>query len=242
MVFFSKNLFLRLSRSGVISCRVTMGQRHQLFVIARINGKYRSLAAVHNQWLYGHTALRRCLSTLGIFQDSDNRVPIEAELTMASTKDEAFWTRPEGNERWPIDVKFPFIMTCLILGASFGAEEGYHRAVHAEPFHMAYDEGDNNNGITIFDISEPSSVRYCFVDFLGMESPREVQLMAPLTARIYLEAYYDLEDSDTKYLEGLVEDLAPYYLIVRTIHELTSVYDLRSIQLILSSFIILSTE
>ena len=27
-------------------------------------------------------------------------------------------------------------------------------------------------GITIFDISEPSNVRYCFVDFMGMESDR----------------------------------------------------------------------
>lgn len=49
-------------------------------------------------------------------------------------------------------------------------------------------------GITIFDISEPSHVRYCFVDFHGMESERPVQLMTPLSARVYLEAYYDLSD------------------------------------------------
>lgn len=47
-------------------------------------------------------------------------------------------------------------------------------------------------GITIFDITDLSHVRYCFVDFHGMESERAVQLMTPLTARTYLEAYCDL--------------------------------------------------
>ena len=47
-------------------------------------------------------------------------------------------------------------------------------------------------GITIFDITQPSNVRYCFVDFMGMESNTPVQLMTPLTARAYLESYYDL--------------------------------------------------
>lgn len=40
-------------------------------------------------------------------------------------------------------------------------------------------------GVTIFDITEPINVRYCFVDFYGMQSKRPVQLMTPLTARIY---------------------------------------------------------
>ena len=47
-----------------------MGQRHQLFVIAKVKGRYRTLCAIHHQWLYGHTALRRCLGTLKKFQVS----------------------------------------------------------------------------------------------------------------------------------------------------------------------------
>jgi len=46
-----------------------MGQRHQLFVIAKVKDRYRTLCAVHHQWLYGRTALRRCLGTLETFQD-----------------------------------------------------------------------------------------------------------------------------------------------------------------------------
>lgn len=51
-------------------------------------------------------------------------------------------------------------------------------------------------GITIFDITDPSDVRYCFVDFYGMESERAVDLMTPLSARTYLEAYYEIDATD----------------------------------------------
>lgn len=117
-----------------------MGQRHQLFVIAKINGRYRTLSAIHHQWLYGQTALKRCLGTLKIFQDPANRVPLQQELIAAQRHDEAFWTQ----ENWHIP--FPFITTCLIAGASFEPQEGYYHAVLVEPFSMAYNEGDNNNG------------------------------------------------------------------------------------------------
>ncbi|KAI4129529.1 MAG: hypothetical protein LQ341_006559 [Variospora aurantia] len=173
-----------------------MGQRHQLFVIARINGRYRQLCAIHHQWLYGHTALRRCRDTLNIFENATNRMPLQQELTIAAKQDDDFWDaadsyRTEKNSHIP----FPFIMTCLIVGASFNLD-GYFHGVLVEPFYMAYDQGDNNNGITIFDITNLDNVRYCFVDFYGMESKREVDLMTPLSARTYLEAEYELDKVD----------------------------------------------
>ncbi|MCJ1279834.1 hypothetical protein MMC21_007658 [Puttea exsequens] len=147
-----------------------MGQRHQLFVIAKIDGRYRTLCAIHHQWLYGHTALRRCLDTLNIFGDGINRMPIQQELKAASKKEDDFWTatREEYHTK-NSHVPFPFIATC----------------------------GDNN-GITIFDIADLTKVRYCFVDFMGMESERQVQLMTPLSARTYLEAYYDLDEAEDR--------------------------------------------
>ncbi|KAI4170188.1 MAG: hypothetical protein LQ348_007159 [Seirophora lacunosa] len=176
-----------------------MGQRHQLFVIAKINGHYRQLCAIHHQWLYGHTALRRCLDTLKIFENATNRMPLQQELTAAAKQDNDFWepAGPRDSYHNPKNshIPFPFIMTCLIVGASFNLD-GYYHGVLVEPFYMAYDEGDNNNGITIFDITDLANVRYCFVDFYGMESKREVDLMTPLSARTYLEAYYDLDEAD----------------------------------------------
>lgn len=123
-----------------------MGQRHQLFVIAKINGRYLTLCAIHHQWLYGHTALRRCLDTLNIFGDGINRMPIQQELKAASKKEDDFWTatREEYHTK-NSHVPFPFIATCLIMGASFDAN-GYFHSVLIEPCYMQYDEGDNNNG------------------------------------------------------------------------------------------------
>ncbi|KAL2041824.1 hypothetical protein N7G274_005608 [Stereocaulon virgatum] len=187
-----------------------MGQRHQLFVIARVKGRYRTLCAVHHQWLYGHTALRRCLGTLKIFQDPTNRLPIQQELIAASNHDDNFWAPPCDKE---YDVPFPFIATCLVLGASY-SPDGYHHQVSLESFCMAYNDGDNNNGITIFDITNLSHVQYCFVDFNGMESDREVPLMTPLSARTYLEAYSILSDpGNSRDLVPLVEAFDEWGLI-----------------------------
>lgn len=120
-----------------------MGQRHQLFVIARIKGRYRQLCAIHHQWLYGHTALRRCRDTLNILGNTTNRIPIQQELIAASKKDDDFWLVGDDDKNG--HVPFPFIMTCLIIGSSFNVD-GYYHGVLVERFYMAYDEGDNNNG------------------------------------------------------------------------------------------------
>ncbi|KAL9628407.1 MAG: hypothetical protein Q9204_005905, partial [Flavoplaca sp. TL-2023a] len=195
-----------------------MGQRHQLFVIARIIGRYRQLAAIHHQWLYGHTALRRCRDTLNIFGNKTNRIPLQQELIAASQKHDDFWLAAHDDRDKNEHVPFPFIMTCLVTGASFNLD-GYYHKVLVEPFHMAYDEGDNNNGITVFDITEPDNPRYCFVDFAGMESEREVDLNIPLSARTYLEAYYELSNAkdpnDEAGLLPLVESFESRSLITK---------------------------
>lgn len=122
-----------------------MGQRHQLFVIARINGRYRQLAAIHHQWLYGHTAIRRCRDTLNIFGNKTNRIPLQQELIAASQKDDDFWLAAHDDRHKNEHVPFPFIMTCLVTGASFNLD-GYYHGVSVEVFYMAYDQGNNNNG------------------------------------------------------------------------------------------------
>ena len=187
-----------------------MGQRHQLFVIAKVGGKYRCLSAIHHQWLYGFTALRRCKELLLIFQAADNRTPIQQELIWASKQPDSFWKTPLNYHLPESNIPFPYITTCLKLGASFEAAEGYYHSVLIEPFGMDFDGGDNNNGITIIDISQPHSPRYCFVDFIGMESQTEVELMSPLSASTYLWAYYD--EGDPKFSE-LLEGFTPFKLI-----------------------------
>jgi hypothetical protein len=68
-----------------------MGQRHQFFAIARINNRYRTLAVVHNQWLYGYSAVRQCLNAMRILSATGNLQGIRRELELAESKPDSFW-------------------------------------------------------------------------------------------------------------------------------------------------------
>ncbi|KAJ4182060.1 hypothetical protein NW767_013953 [Fusarium falciforme] len=151
-----------------------MGQRHQLFVIARVGKHYRSLAAVHHQWLYGVSALRSCLRLLRIFSDPGNCLALKHELDLLAA---FFKDKPpppsepeEYRDAESTTCPFPFITTCLAIGASYDSKTGQVQAIHELRYDMGYDQGDNNDGITVIDITDLDHVRYCFVNF-GSESP-----------------------------------------------------------------------
>ncbi|KAL8791509.1 MAG: hypothetical protein Q9213_000126 [Squamulea squamosa] len=128
-----------------------MGQRHQLFVIAKIRNRFRTLAVVHHQWLYEVGPLERCIRLTQIFQAESNRSAIEQELRAAREKDGGFWATKESQP-------FPCIATCLLVGSSFDPDKGYQRRVHLLAFNTTLDQIDNNDGITIIDISDPFNV------------------------------------------------------------------------------------
>lgn len=71
-------------------------------------------------------------------------MPIQQELHAASEKGDGFWMASTGDDE--NSVPFPFIATCLIMGASFNVDDVYHHSVSIESLYMQYDEGDNNNG------------------------------------------------------------------------------------------------
>ena len=73
-----------------------MGQRYQFFAIARIYNRYRTLAVIHNQWLYGHSAVQQCLQTMRILSAAGNPQGIRRDLKLAESKPESFW---EGKPR-----------------------------------------------------------------------------------------------------------------------------------------------
>lgn len=76
--------------------------------------------------------------------------------------------------------------------------------IHELPYTTAYDEGDNNDGITIIDITSLHRISYCFVNYQGMESEKEVPLHTALTARQYTGAYRENPNHhDIKALEGI---------------------------------------
>ena len=77
----------------------------------------------------------------------------------------------------------------------------------------------NLTGITIFDITNLSRVSYCFVSFQGLEGKYEAPLMTPLSARTYLEAYYDLTDPKYEDLLPVVESFQGWDLIPASVLE-----------------------
>lgn len=177
-----------------------MGQRHQLYVIAKIAGRYRGLAALHSQWLYGLGAVTRCRRALQVFQAAENRIPIQQELLAARTRPEAFWNREltydyEGSGCAEIIAPFPFISTAFTLGSSFDPLHGIHNRVLPLQFNTPFDGGDNNDGVTIIDVTQQARPRYCFVFFKTPENMDDDESIAfmytPLSASDYLKAYDD---------------------------------------------------
>lgn len=148
-----------------------MGQRHQLFVIGRIGGYYRGLAAVHHQWLYGAGAVRSCHRLLRIFSDPSNRVTLQNELHLAV----AFFERqgpPPSRPLWNSHVEdrpcpFPFITTCLVTGAAYDFEQGEVQTASELDFDTGFNQGHNEDGITVLDITDLTDVRYCFATIYG---------------------------------------------------------------------------
>jgi hypothetical protein len=88
--------------------------------------------------------------------------------------------------------EFPFLSTCLVIGSSFNASIGQNDNVSLEPWNMAFNEGDNNDGVTILDVTNPEEVRYAFV-FFNQEDGRTVEKPqhVPLTASEYWAFYMD---------------------------------------------------
>ncbi|KAL9018655.1 MAG: hypothetical protein Q9185_004066 [Variospora sp. 1 TL-2023] len=174
-----------------------MGRRHQLFIIGNINGRYRQLCAIHAQVLYDEEVLERCVDILQILEHKTNRLAIQQELIAAANKSDDFWHAPEHGIGLVITpVLFPFITTCLNIGASFRPDGDYH-GLQTHQYDGAFDSGDNDDGITIFDLTDLDSVRYCFVDFKEDSVPH-LKLITPLPARTYLEAYHRLNQPDEK--------------------------------------------
>lgn len=92
---------------------------------------------------YYHPVL--ILNHLG--QDPTNRLPIKQELIAAQRHDKSFWdwSTDEEYDKKNSHVPFPFIATCLVLGASYDPS-GYYHQTHIESFYTPYDGVDNNDG------------------------------------------------------------------------------------------------
>ncbi|KAF4619320.1 hypothetical protein D9613_004888 [Agrocybe pediades] len=97
--------------------------------------------------------------------------------------------------------------------------------------------GDNNDGITVLDISDPLSPSYCFVSIYGLSihdqeaASEDVPELVPLSAKTYVRAYYPEEETSSseeneevsaleeRSVQGAIRSLDPYPVIsLQTLH------------------------
>ncbi|KAF7355234.1 hypothetical protein MSAN_01439400 [Mycena sanguinolenta] len=179
-----------------------MGQRHQVFLVARViarsatQPRYRCIGAYHHQWwvCYGRLPLMAARRFLTLIKQEDNNRLVREELRTLQGKYGEGTTEP----RMP-DVPCPyatFLMAsawCVDLESPFyGSGVSFKNSVLDA--HMGSTDGDNNDGITVFDVTDPADPSYCFV------SGR-----VPLTAEQYCRAYYPVPKADRMDKEGVKE-------------------------------------
>ncbi|RXW21621.1 hypothetical protein EST38_g4246 [Candolleomyces aberdarensis] len=164
-----------------------MGQRHQIFVIARVciaPGKprqYRCIAALHHQWCYGNLPLRGVNSFKRLARVPENAALISEELA----------TYHERKEELP---RSPCPYTSLLAESAFSVDLSmkppYWTKVSILNADMGSSDGDNNDGIAILDVTVPRNPAYCFVFLSVPETEDVLPAMAPITAAQYLRRYH----------------------------------------------------
>ncbi|KAK4497070.1 hypothetical protein PRZ48_011519 [Zasmidium cellare] len=183
-----------------------MGQRHQLYVIAKADGRYRTLAALHKQWGYGMGAIRRCQLVMQVFRA--NASIVRQEIQKAEKLDWAKEVEAEGVKVREMNVLFPIVSTCLVVA---GGDKWL------EPISILPTQGDNNDGITVFDITDPSNPRYAFVSLPESSHGHFVRRMTPMDATKYLKLYRrqaeDEQDHITPEDEAITKEVASFPLI-----------------------------
>jgi len=141
-----------------------MGQRHQIYIklAHKEDEEFQSkIIAYHDQWLYGAKAtsrLKNCISFVKehrkLYKGMEYANLIDGK---ASVKDA---TRIFQNI-YTVDY------TTGGTSGTFPLSEYEKDKINAYQYDPRY--GDNNNGITILDLSDPKKIKYCFLSLHGLE-------------------------------------------------------------------------
>ncbi|KAF2738888.1 hypothetical protein EJ04DRAFT_6788 [Polyplosphaeria fusca] len=131
------------------------------------------------------------------------------------------WNAPYRRE--VCDQEFPFVTSCLVHGAAVDLKRGDCSNISPLDWSTPFDGGDNNDGVTIIDFTDPHHVRFCFAVFDGFEqlndedsdtdglAESERKMLVPLTAAEYLDFYKP--GGLTGELKKLVEQMNEVLLI-----------------------------
>ncbi|KAH8833120.1 hypothetical protein DL96DRAFT_1677341 [Flagelloscypha sp. PMI_526] len=185
-----------------------MGQRHQAYLIARVvahgatKATYRCVSALHHQWCYGRLPPRGVRRFIDLASNKDNAEVIVEELKNIDGKYGAVG---------PLEPRIPEIplpFTSFLLGCAFNADLDAIDGVYTSGrgiLHSIMDaamtpsEIDNNDGITIIDITDPFNIAYCHASLGYIESPSwPYPSMSPVSSKEYADTYgTDFDEADS---------------------------------------------
>ncbi|EMD41070.1 hypothetical protein CERSUDRAFT_121640 [Gelatoporia subvermispora B] len=149
-----------------------MGNRHQVFVIARVRPrgaahdsgiKYRCIAALHHQWCSDTDPLEATRSFFDLVKQKENAEIIRAEIRSIDGK----YDGPGFRSKMP-RVPCSFTASLLAFAWNVDMERGQFYLSgkwpsSLLPASMGTWQGDNNEGITVIDVTSPDAPAFGFL-------------------------------------------------------------------------------
>ncbi|KAG6882761.1 hypothetical protein C0992_010735, partial [Termitomyces sp. T32_za158] len=143
---------------------------------------------MHHQWCYGVLPLRATKRLFTLLRKPENAAFVIEELRALDGK----YGRPGESPLMPA-IPCPISSFLMLSAFNFAladdAEENYHGCTFVPlDCNMGSDEGDNNEGITVIDITDPRNPACCF----AIVYPKGV-LLTPIQ---YIKLYYRVPDEE----------------------------------------------
>ncbi|KAK7427011.1 hypothetical protein QQZ08_006438 [Neonectria magnoliae] len=200
----------------------------EIYVVARVCGYYRRLAVVKHINSASENVIRTCLRLIAIFSEPSNRLALKQELAMAVDFFEN--GRPPGQVTFrlrdpsildeDLPCPFPFITTCLFLGAGYQATTGQVHRVKELPHDIPYHSVRDTSGMTVLNITDLENIQYCFVLPGHVPQTFHDQFHRPITGWEYhLGHYRSNDEARTQNTSAVALDRVPL-LPVSVFHEL----------------------
>ncbi|KIY67804.1 hypothetical protein CYLTODRAFT_490290 [Cylindrobasidium torrendii FP15055 ss-10] len=195
-----------------------MGQRHQAFAIAKVvphgggRAYYRCVAAWHHQWCYGRLPLHAANQFCQLLRQQDNASIVLHEIAAINGKYGRYGKKPEIVETpcmylaWLLGQAWNIDLDIEAQGRPYFSGTSFDNALL--PASTSSGDEDNNDGITIVDVTDPTHPSYCFVAPGYIEAVEEVDNWVPLSAEEYVRAYYPAGKLDPKVEEDVVQTIA----------------------------------
>ncbi|EJD35717.1 hypothetical protein AURDEDRAFT_188646 [Auricularia subglabra TFB-10046 SS5] len=139
-----------------------MGQRHQIFVIARIQGRYRCIAAFHSQWLYGQMVVKAAARLIKAFINPMNARAIASELASLDELDTEAIAHADNDDHENPAILCPYLTGLCLTCSRVDMEEGRLYKLSLEDVHFLPSQLDNDDGYTCFDVTTEGLPQYCF--------------------------------------------------------------------------------